>query len=59
MDQRPVSGDRVMVVPGALRDRNVKVGRHIAVSSGAVPRFLARPEEAYAHPGVTDRNRSR
>jgi hypothetical protein len=48
-----------MVVPGALRDRNVKVGRHIAVSSGAVPRFLARPEEAYAHPGVTDRNRSR
>lgn len=50
----PVSGDRVVVVPGALRDRDVKVGRHIAVSPGAVPRFLARFEEAYARLGVTD-----
>jgi Fic family protein len=51
----PASGERVTVVPGALRDRDVKVGRLIAVSPGAVPRFLARFEEAYARLGTTDR----
>lgn len=32
---------------GQTRNRDVKVGRHIAVSPGAVPRFLARYAAAY------------
>lgn len=51
----PLNGDRALVVPGAFRDRDVKVGLHIAVSPGAVPRFMQRFEEAYARLGATDR----
>ena len=39
---------REPVVPGELRRRDVKVGHHVAVSAGAVPRFLKRFELAYA-----------
>ncbi len=45
------TGERAQVVPGELRDRHVEVGRHIAVSPGAVPRFLARFHEAYRREG--------
>src|SRR6266446_1288220 len=37
--KNPESGERMRVVPGELRRRDVKVGRHIAVSPGALPRF--------------------
>ena len=40
-------GERVRVVPGELRRRDVRVGRHVPVSPGAVPRFLRRFEEGY------------
>lgn len=50
----PDSGERVRVAPGALRDRDVKVGGHIAISPGAVPRFMERFESAYARLGKTD-----
>ena len=50
----PLTGERTKVAPGALRDRDVKVGRHIAVSPGAVPRFLERFETAYARLGRID-----
>ncbi len=40
-----------LVVPGAFRDTDVRVGLHIAISSGAVPKFLARFQEVYAHLG--------
>ena len=40
----PDTGERVRVVPGELRERDVKVGRHIPVSPGAVPRFMERFE---------------
>ena len=39
--------ERVRVVPGELRKRDVEVGRHVAISPGAVPRFLERFEEVY------------
>lgn len=45
----PLSGKRTKVTPGEFRDRDVKVGRHIPVSPGAVPRFLQRFETAYAY----------
>lgn len=43
----PATGERIHVVPGELRERHVEVGKHVPVSPGAVPRFLARFEEAY------------
>ena len=42
---------RTKVVPGELRDRDVRVGRHIPISPGAVHRFLDRFDEVYAHTG--------
>jgi Fic family protein len=43
--------ERTKVVPGELRDRDVRVGRHISISPGAVHRFLDRFDEVYAHTG--------
>ena len=45
----PVTGETVRVVPGELRRRDVKVGYHVAISPGAVPRFMVRFEDVYAH----------
>jgi Fic family protein len=50
----PVAGEKLRIVPGGLRGRDVQVGNHIAISPGAVPRFLARFEEAYGRLGRTD-----
>ena len=46
----PETKERVRVVPGELRKKDVKVGAHIAISPGAVPRFLKRFEEVYERP---------
>ena len=46
--------ERVRVVPGELRRRDVAVGAHIAVSPGAVPRFLKRFEEVYGAVSKTE-----
>ncbi len=50
----PVSGERLNVSPGELREQDVKIGRHIPISPGAVPRFLARFERVYSKLGKTD-----
>jgi Fic family protein len=50
----PQTKERVKVVPGELRRRDVKVGTHVPVSPGAVPRFLRRFEEVYGHLNRTD-----
>ena len=47
-------GEGVPIEPGALRTRDVQVGRHIAVSPGAVPRFLDHFAWAYGRRGATD-----
>ena len=49
----PVRKERVRVVPGELRHRDVMVGRHAAISSGAVPRFMKRFEDVYGRLGKT------
>lgn len=49
------TGEKLAVIPGAYRARDVKVGQHVAVSPGAVPRFMGRFEEGYAKLGRTDR----
>ncbi|VAW41858.1 hypothetical protein MNBD_DELTA03-1239 [hydrothermal vent metagenome] len=49
--QDPKSKSRDRVVPGALRGRDVQVGRHVPVSPGAVPRFLVKFEQVYTQLG--------
>jgi hypothetical protein len=44
----PESRRTVRVAAGELRHDDVKVGRHLAISPGAVPRFMARFEQAYS-----------
>ena len=52
--ENPDGGERDRVVPGAVRSRDVEVGSHVAVSPGAVPRFLRRFEEVYGSAGKTE-----
>jgi len=47
-------GEKIRVLPGQLRQRDVKIGRHIPISPGAVPRFLKRFEEAYGVLGKSE-----
>jgi Fic family protein len=51
--EEPDTGERIKVIPGKLRERDVdvKVGRHVPVSPGAVPRFMERFEAGYRHLG--------
>ena len=50
----PDGRERARVVPGEFRQRDVKVGQHIAISPGAIPRFLAEFERAYRGLGKAD-----
>jgi Fic family protein len=50
----PATHERIKVIPGELRVRDVAVGNHIPVSAPAVPRFLNRFEEVYNHLGRTE-----
>jgi Fic family protein len=52
--QDPDSGERVPVVPGELRQRAVSVGIHVAISPGAIPRFLGRFESVFGQLGKMD-----
>ena len=52
--ENPETSKRMEIVPGELRGRDVKVGRHIPVSPGALPRFMQRFEAAYNDLGKTD-----
>jgi len=50
----PVTKERHRLVPGELRTRDVRVGRLVAVSPGAVPRFLTRFAQVFGHIGKTE-----
>ena len=52
--ENPDTSERTKIIPGELRQRDVKVGRHVPVSSGALPRFLDRFDDAYAKLGKVD-----
>ena len=52
--EEPDTKERLRVIPGTLRERHVRVGRHVPVSPGAVPRFLERFEAAYGNLGMAD-----
>jgi Fic family protein len=50
----PKTKERVRVIPGELRHRDVQVGRLVAVSPGALPRFLKRFEDVYGKVGKSE-----
>jgi len=52
--ERPTTKEKSPVIPGGLRQHDVEVGRHIPVSPGALPRFLARFEEGYSKLGKSE-----
>lgn len=49
--ENPQTGEKLPVVPGELRQHDVAVGRHEAVSPGAVHRFMERFHQGYSIPG--------
>lgn len=46
--ENPETKERIEVRPGEFRVRDAKVGRHIAISPGAVPRFMLQFEARYS-----------
>ncbi len=50
----PETRERIKVVPGRLRTRDVRVGRHVPISPGALPRFMTRFEAVYSRLGKSD-----
>jgi len=50
----PDTGERIRFIPGELRKRHVKVGRHIPISPGALPRFLEQFERVYSGLGKSE-----
>ena len=50
----PETDERMKVIPGALRQRDVKVGTHVAISPGALPRFIKKFTQAYSGLGKTE-----
>jgi len=50
----PSTKQKLRIVPGEWRKRDVQVGTHIAINPGALPRFLERFEQVYANIGKTE-----
>jgi Fic family protein len=50
----PDTKERIKIVAGELRRRDVKVGNHVPISPRAISRFLVRFEHVYGHLGKTD-----
>ncbi len=50
----PITNERIRVIGGHLRTRDVRVGDLIPISPGAQPRFLQRFEHVYAAQGKTE-----
>lgn len=49
--ENPETKKKLRVVPGALRGADVRVGQHIGISPGAVPRFMDHFERTYSKLG--------
>jgi len=50
----PATKEKIRVIPGEFRERDVQVGRHVPVSAPVIPRFLKRFEEGYSKLGKTE-----
>ncbi len=53
--ENPKTDGRERVVPGEQRSHDVQVGRHVAISPGAIPRFMERFEAVYGGLGNLER----
>src|SRR3546814_13537841 len=51
--ENPDTGEKIEVVPGQLRTRDVRVGRHIPPLHSALPAYLARFDQAYSSPTLS------
>ncbi|WP_197729809.1 Fic family protein [Rhizobium leguminosarum] len=47
------TGERVPIIPGEWRNRDVQVGRHLPPEPIDLPRFMVRFDKAYQHPPLT------
>jgi Fic family protein len=52
--EEPHSKKKIKVIPGKIREADVQVGGHIAISPNAIPRFLERYEKTYAPLGKSE-----
>lgn len=52
--ENPETGARKRVIPGTYRQDDIRVGRLIGISPGAIPRFMSRFEQGYGQLGKTD-----
>ena len=52
--ENPDTKERLKIIPGEIRQRDVIVGRHVAISPGALPRFMKRFEDAFSRLGKVD-----
>ena len=52
--ENPETHERLKVIPGEVRHKDVRIGRHVPISAGAVPRFLDRFETVYSPLGRTE-----
>jgi len=52
--ENPDTWERLRLIPGEFHRRDGRVGDHIAGSPSALPRFLARFQDVYAHLGKAD-----
>ena len=50
----PSTQERAPVIPGQLSTRDVRVGDHIPISPGAIPRFLERFSQVYSQTGKAE-----
>ena len=50
----PNTRERLKVIPGQIRSRDVQAGRHVAISPGALPRFLERFDLVYGRLGKAE-----
>lgn len=51
------TGQRIPVVPGALREHDVEVGNHLPPAHSDVPRFMVRFDKAYQAPTLSKMRR--
>ncbi|MDV7341617.1 Fic family protein [Terasakiella sp. A23] len=51
--ENPETGEIQRIIPGQLRRTDVQVGQHVAISPGAIPRFLTAFDREYSNKGKT------
>ena len=52
--EHPNTKELLQVIPGEFRVHDVEVGRHVAISPPAIPRFLTRFDEVYSQLGKAE-----